>query len=197
MKKWGIKRGTRMKTTCKFISIYLLLIPLLLNNMCASVTDTFAYFTDVEYSAGNTLTAGVWGNGTVTNSEADFLTVSDDSKLTENGKKLDGITLDVNGTQNVTIDKIQVWWDLSQGNTSHITKVTIYEKEFFSGNKSAGEMIDGVDYLLEAGSPAKFELDFDSNVSDLTPFTINIIMGDESVKSFVTDSKYRSDVPEA
>jgi len=185
-----------VRIICKFIVVYLLLIPLLLNSTCASVTDTFAYFTDVEYSAGNTLTAGVWGNRTLIDSEADFLTVSD-SKLVKSGENLYGFSFDISGTQNVTIDKIQLWWNISQGNTSHITKVTIHGKEFFNGNKSAGEMIDGINYLLEAGSPAKFELGFDSSVSDLTPFTTNIIMGDGSVKSFVTDPKYRSDVPEA
>jgi predicted ribosomally synthesized peptide with SipW-like signal peptide len=180
-----------MRAFNKIILFGMILTPLVLSEITfACLTgNTFAYFSDVEYSAGNTITAGTWGN------ESSFFVVSD-SKLTGNGEKLHGITFDVNGIQNVTIDKFQVWWDSSQGDASHITKITIDGKEFFSGSKSVGEMVDGEDYLLEAGSSAKLDLYFDSDVSNLAPFTINVVMGDGSVKSFVTDPKYRSDDPE-
>lgn len=211
-----------MKIINKFILFCLLFTSFLsLNSIWTSTTDTFAYFSDVEHSTGNTLTAGVWeSRAAFTNSnealpddkapaeasteapaetpteapvgsEADFITVSD-SKLMENmedSEKPHGITFNVSGTQNVTIDKIQVWWNVSQGNTSYITEITIQEREFFSGSKSAGEIIDGPDYLLETDSFAKLELYFDSNISDIIPFTINITMGDGSVKSLVTDPK--------
>lgn len=177
-----------MRAFNKILLFGMVLTPLIFTGSTfACFTNTFAYFSDVEYSTGNTITAGVW------DSEADHLIVSD-SKLTGNGEKLHGITLDISGTQSVTIDKIQVWWDISLGDAS-LTEIEIHGKEFFSGSKSAGEIVDVENYLLKAGSPAKLELYFDRDVSDLAPFTINIIMGDGSVKSFVTDPKYRSDVP--
>ena len=180
----------KMRAFNKMILFGVMLTPLIFTgNTFAGFTNTFAYFSDVEYSTGNTLTAAVW------NTEADNLMVSD-SKLTGNGEKLHGITLDVSGTQSVTIDKIQIWWDISQSDSIHIIKIKLDGKEFFSGSKSAREVIDVTDYLLEAGSSAKLEFYFDSDVSDLAPFTINIIMGDGSVKSFLTDPKYRSDFPE-
>lgn len=232
-----------MKTTNRLILFCLLFASFLsLNGIWTSTTDTFAYFSDVEYSSVNTLAAGVWESGAAfTNSnealsvsdnkalaetpeetsteasaetstetsdeaptetsteptevpvgnEADFLIVSDSAfvKNTEDNEKSNGITFNVSGTRDVTIDKIQVWWNVSQGNTSHITEITIEGREFFSGSNSAGEIIDGPDYLLEADSFAKLELFFDSDVSDIAPFTINITMGDGSIKSFVTDPR--------
>jgi predicted ribosomally synthesized peptide with SipW-like signal peptide len=177
----------KMRAFNKIILFGMMITPLIFSQITfACLTgNTFAYFSDTASTAKNTITAG-WGN------ESSFLMVSD-SKLTGNGEKLHGITFDVNGIQNVTIDKFQVWWDSSQGDASHIIKITIDGKEFFSGSKYVGEMVDGEDYLLEAGSSARLELYFDKDVSDLAPFTINVVMGDGSVKSFVTDPKYRSD----
>ncbi|HII92368.1 MAG TPA: hypothetical protein HA262_09430 [Methanosarcina sp.] len=180
-----------MRAFDKIILFGMMLTPLVLSEITfACLTDnTFAYFSDMEYSTGNTITGGTWSN------ESSFLVVSD-SKLTGNDEKLQGITLDVSETQNVTIDKFQVWWDSTLGDTSHITNIGIDGNEFFSGSRSVGEIVDGEDYLLEAGSSAKLDLYFDSNVSNLAPFTINIVMNDGSVKSFVTGPKYHSDVTE-
>ncbi|WP_269851809.1 SipW-dependent-type signal peptide-containing protein [Methanosarcina horonobensis] len=202
-----------------------------LNGIWTSTIGTFAYFSDMEQSTGNTLTAGVWESGAASTgssqalpdnkvpsetpdetsdensteapdenstettavvpagNEADSLTISD-SKLienTENNEKFNGITFNISGTWGVTIDKTQAWWNVPQGNTSRITEITIEGREFFSGNNSSGEIIDGSDHLLEANSIAKVKIYFDGDVSEIAPFTINITMEDESVKSFVTD----------
>ncbi|PAV13596.1 hypothetical protein ASJ81_17165 [Methanosarcina spelaei] len=180
-----------MRAFDKIILFGMMLTPLVLSEITfACLTDnTFAYFSDMEYSTGNTIKGGTWNN------ESSFLVVSD-SKLTGNGEKLQGITLDVSDTQNVTIDKFQVWWDSTLEGSSHITSIGIDGNEFFSGSRSVGEIVDGEDYLLEAGSSAKLDLYFDSSVSNLAPFTINIVMNDGSVKSFVTGPKYHSDVTE-
>lgn len=180
-----------MRAFNKIILFGMVLTPLVLSEITfACLTgNTFAYFSDVEYSTGNAITAGTWGN------ESRFITISE-SKLTGNGEKLHGITLDVSGTQSVTIDKIQVWWSNSQGDVSHLIEIKLDGKEFFSGSKSTGEVIDGTNYVLEGSSSTKLELYFDSDVSNLAPFTISIIMGDGSVKSIVTEPKYRSDVLE-
>ena len=181
----------KLRAFNKIILCGIVLTPLVLSEITfACLTgNTFAYFSDVEYSTGNAITAGTWGN------ESRFLTISE-SKLTGNGEKLHGITLDVSGTQSVTIDKIQVWWNNSQDEASHLIEIKLDGKEFFDGSKSTGEIIDGTNYVLEGSSSAKLEFCFDSDVSNLAPFTISIIMGDGSVKSVVTDPKYRSDVPE-
>ncbi|MCC4771429.1 hypothetical protein FXV91_15040 [Methanosarcina sp. DH2] len=152
--------------------------------------NTFAYFYDVEYSAGNAMTAAVWDN------EADHLIVSD-SKLIENGEKLQGITFDVSGTQSVTIDKIQIWWDISKGDARSITEIKVHGKEFFTGSRKVGEVMDVENYVLGNDSSANLEFYFDSDIFSLAPFTINIIMGDGSVRSFVTDPKYRSNFQES
>lgn len=180
-----------MRAFDKIILFGMMLTPLVLSEITfACLTDnTFAYFSDMEYSTGNTIKGGTWNN------ESSFLVVSD-SKLTGNGEKLQGITLDVSDTQNVTIGKFQVWWDSTLEGSSHITSIGIDGNEFFSGSRSVGEIVDGEDYLLEAGSSAKLDLYFDSSVSNLAPFTINIFMNDGSVKSFVTGPKYHSDVTE-
>jgi hypothetical protein len=180
-----------MRAFDKIILFGMMLTPLVLSEITlACLTDnTFAYFSDMEYSTGNTIKGGTWNN------ESSFLVVSD-SKLTGNGEKLQGITLDVSDTQNVTIDKFQVWWDFTLEGSSHITSIGIDGNEFFSGSRSVGEIVDGEDYLLEAGSSAKLDLYFDNSVSNLAPFTINIVMNDGSVKSFVTGPKYHSDVTE-
>lgn len=177
----------KMRAFNKIILFGMMLIPLILSQITfACLTgNTFAYFSDTVSTTENTITTG-WSN------ESSFLMVSDNSKLTGSGEELYGITFKVNGIQNVTIDKFQVWWNFPQGDASHITKITINGKTFFSGNQSMGEMVDGEDYLLEAGSSAKLDIYFDKDVSDLAPFTINVVMGDGSVKSFVTDPKYRS-----
>lgn len=180
-----------MRAFDKIILFGMMLTPLVLSEITfACLTDnTFAYFSDMEYSTGNTIKGGTWDN------ESSFLVVSD-SKLTGNGEKLQGITLDVSDTQNVTIDKFQVWWNSTLEGSSHITSIGIDGNEFFSGSRSVGEIVDGEDYLLEAGSSAKLDLYFDSSVSNLAPFTINIVMNDGSVKSFVTGPKYHSDITE-
>ena len=151
--------------------------------------NTFAYFHDVEYSTGNTMTAAAW------ESEADRLIVSD-SKLVENGEKILEIIFDVSGAQSVTIDKAQIWWDIPRDDAGSITEIKVQGKEFFAGNRKAGEVMDMEDYVLGNGSSAKLEFYFDSDVSGLSPFTINIIMGDGSVRSFVTDPVYSSNSQE-
>ncbi len=179
-----------MRVFSKIILFGMMLTPLIFaGSTFTCLTDTFAYFRDTEHIS-NTLNAGYW------DTEADFLEVSD-SKLTGNGEKLHGITLDANGTRDITIDKIQVWWNISLNEASNITEITIGGKKFFTGSEPSGEILDGENYVLEAKSSAKIEFYFDSNVSNLAPFTINIIMGDRSVKSFMMDPKYHSDVPEA
>lgn len=150
--------------------------------------NTFAYFHDVEYSTGNIMTAATWEN------EADRLIVSD-SKLVGNGEKLLGITLDVSGTQSVTIDKVQIWWDIFRDDAGSITEIKVQGKEFLSDNRKIGEVMDMEDYVLGNGSSAKLEFYFDGNISG-APFTINIIMGDGSVRSFVTDPVYNSNFQE-
>lgn len=179
----------KMRAFNKIILFGMMLIPLILSQItfaCLTGNNTFAYFSDTASTAENTITTG-WGN------KSSFLMISDNSKLTGSGEELQGITFKVNGIQNVTIDKFQVWWNFPQGNASHITKITIDGKTFFSGSRSVGKMVDGEDYLLEAGSFAKLDIYFDRDISDMSPFTINVVMGDGSVKSFVTDPKYWSD----
>lgn len=151
--------------------------------------NTFAYFHDVEYSTGNTMTAATWEN------EADRLIVSD-SKLVGNGEKLLGIILGVSGTQSVTIDKVQIWWNISSDDAGSVTEIKVHGKEFFAGNRKVGEVMDVEDYVLGNDSYVKLEFYFDSDISGLAPFTINIIMGDGSVRSFVTDPVYSSNFQE-
>jgi len=91
-----------------------------------------------------------------------------------------------NGTSNITIDIIQVWWNSSQISDSHLTKITIKESEFFNGSKSSGELIDGTNFSFPSNSTVDLKSYFDSDVSYLIPLTINITMEDGSVKNYVS-----------
>lgn len=193
-----------MKVILKFVCIVVMLFALLQ----LFSQNTFAYFTDAGSSSGNTFTAGVWDSGVETPKEADFLKISDSSKLTGNGRKLHGITLmNVNETWDISIDKIRIWWNISSGQNNNLTNATnttinITEirigggTKFYSGVGPLGESLDGEDYVLKAISKNKIkdesiEFYFDGDASSFAPFTISFIMGDGSEKSFVTDPKYR------
>jgi len=156
----------------KIILFGILLIPLL------SLGGTYSYFTDTEYSGGNTFTAAVW------DTQATFLEVNiSKSQLTGNEWILHGTTLTNTGFGNITIDKIRPEWN-STGSTgsASITGIMIKGNTFWSGNAQSGEILDGSDYLLEPWiPPAKITFRFDAEVSG--PFTIRFIMGDGAAKS--------------
>jgi len=120
------------------------------------------------------------------NSEADLLEVLNSVLVIPSGKEKQSYwKLDIKGTSNITIDIIQVWWNSSQINDSHLTKITIKESEFFNGSKSSGELIDGTNYSFHSNSTVNLKSYFDSDVSYLIPLTINITMEDGSVKNYV------------
>jgi len=154
-----------------FVKIILfgILLPLL------SLGGTYSYFTDTEYSGGNTFTAAVW------DTQAMFLEVNTSkSDLTGNEWILHGTTLTNTGFGNITIDKIRAEWN-STGSAG-ITGITIRGSTFWSGSAQSGETLDGSDYILKPWiPPAKITFRFDAEVSG--PFTIRFIMGDGAAKS--------------
>lgn len=130
-------------------------------------------------------------NASSANSEANLLKVLSSVLVIPSGNEKQSYwKLDMegtsNGTSNITIDIIQVSWNSSQVNDSHLTKMTIKESEFFNGSKSSGELIDGTDYSFPSNSKVDLKSYFDSDVSYLTPLTINITMGDGSVMNYVS-----------
>lgn len=119
--------------------------------------------------------------------EADLLEVLNSVLVTSSEKQEQSHwELNVKGVPNITIDKIQVWWNNSQDNNSHMTKISIKESEIFNGNTSSGEVIDRINYSFNSEDVVKIESYFDSNVSYLAPLAINITMRDGSVKNYVT-----------
>ncbi|WP_440947273.1 hypothetical protein ACSAZL_03060 [Methanosarcina sp. T3] len=125
------------------------------------------------------------------NSEADLIEVLSSVLVIPSGNEKQSYwKLDIkgtsNGTSNITIDIIQVWWNSSQVNDSHLIKITIKESEFFNGSKSSGELIDGTDHSFPSNITVDLKSYFDSDVSYLTPLTINITMGDGSVKNYLS-----------
>ena len=195
-----------MNLILKFVCIVSLLLFLF-----SFLPDTFAYFTDVGY-AQNTFKSGVWIDESESPREANFLNiVNKNSKLTGNGEKLHGITLvNVNKTQSITIDKIQVLWNISSGQSTNlnITEIKIKGHDFYNvgsnfknvkktvGNSFSREnyvLIDGENDVFRANEKQEIEFWFDDNVSSLTPFTIYFIMEDGSEKGFVTDPNIISD----
>ncbi|AKB18260.1 MULTISPECIES: hypothetical protein [unclassified Methanosarcina] len=203
-----------MKATNKFILFCLLLSSFLsLNYICVSDDiSTLAYYSDIESCAGNTIIAGVWNSslssaeskaineidffnanesfnnsGFSANSEADLLELLNSVLVIPSDKEKQSYwKLDIKGTSNLTIDVIHVCWNSSQINNSNLTKITIKESEFFNGSKSSGELIDGTNYSFHSNSMVNLKSYFDSDVSYLIPLTINITMGDGSVKNYTS-----------
>lgn len=172
-----------MKATNKFILFCLLFTSFLsLNYVRSSNTSTLAYFSDSESSTGNMLTAAIWGT------EADSLIITDSYIWPNRSSTKPSLELDIEGIRNVTIDKIKVTWNNSQGDTKHIKKIMIDDSEFFSGNKFSGDIIDGINYLLEKNSSATIYFYFNSKVLGITKFDINITMVDGSVKNYTVVS---------
>ncbi len=149
-----------------------------------SLGSTYSYFTDTEYSVGNTFTAAVW------DTQASFLEVNTSkTHLTGTGdqSKLHGTTIRNIGGENIILDKIQVDWNTTAG-MANVTEIKICGKVFFSGSNQSGEVIDGIDYVLEPQSNAvTTNFKFDASVS--YPFTIKFIMSDGASKTVtITDN---------
>lgn len=111
-----------------------------------SLGSTYSYFTDTEYSVGNTFTAAVW------DTQASFLDVNTSkTHLTGTGdqSKLHGTTIRNIGSENITVDKIQVDWNATQTGMANVSEIKIRGQVFFSGSNQSGQIIDGNDYVLE------------------------------------------------
>jgi len=154
----------------KKILIILLLVPI----GYALLHTTFSSFSDTEVSAGNTFTAATW------ETQAGYLSIdTDGAKLTGNGGKLHSIILDLNTTQNITIDKMIINWTVN--NSEKIEEIRIGGATFWSGSESSGAVLDG-NYVLSKKEHIEFR--FDSDMQD-TIFTITFIMGDSSEKRII------------
>ena len=154
----------------KKILFILLLVPVayfLLNT-------TFSYFSDTEVSTGNTFRAGTW------ETQAGYLSIdTGGAKLTGDGEKLHSIILDLNTTQNITIDKMIINWTVNNG--EKIEEIKIGGATFWSGSEIADAVIDG-EYILTKKEHIEFR--FDSDMQDRS-FTITFIMGDSSKKKII------------
>ena len=149
-----------------------------------SLGSTYSYFSDTEYSVGNTFTAAVW------DTQASFLEVNTSkTHLTGTGdqSKLHGTTIKNIGSEIITVDKIQVDWNTTAG-MANVTEIKICGKVFFSGSNHSGEVIDGSDYVLEPQQNAvTINFKFDASVS--YPFTIKFILSDGASKTVtITDN---------
>ena len=149
-----------------------------------SLGSTYSYFTDTEYSVGNTFTAAVW------DTQASFLEVNTSkTHLTGTGdqSKLHGTTIRNIGSEIITVDKIQVDWNNAAG-MANVSEIKIRGQVFFSGSNQSGQVIDGIDYVLEPGqNTVTTNFKFDASVS--YPFTIKFIMGDGASKTvIITDN---------
>ncbi len=157
--------------------IRILLMGILLIQL-VSLGSTYSYFTDTEYSIGNTFTAAVW------DTQASFLEVNTSkTHLTGTGdqSKLHGTTIRNIGSENITVDMIQVDWNTTAG-MANVSEIKICGKVFFSGSNQSGEVIDGSDYVLEPQQNAvTINFKFDTSVS--YPFTIKFIMSDGASKT--------------
>ncbi|MDO9516637.1 MAG: hypothetical protein Q7J10_01170 [Methanosarcinaceae archaeon] len=144
-----------------------------------SLGSTYSYFSDTEYSVGNTFTAAVW------DTQASFLEVNTSkTHLTGTGdqSKLHGTTIRNIGSENITVDKIQVDWNTTQTGMGNVSEIKIRGQVFFSGSNRSGQVIDGIDYVLEPGQNAvTTNFKFDASVS--YPFTIKFIMSDGASKT--------------
>jgi len=144
-----------------------------------SLGCTYSYFTDTEYSAGNTFTAAVW------DTQASFLEVnSSKTHLTGigDGTKLFGTTIKNTGSENITIDRIQLYWNTTEAGIANVTEINIDKKDFFSGSDYSGAVLDGSDYELGSyGDAVKIYFAFDVQVS--YPFTVKFIMADGAPKT--------------
>lgn len=111
--------------------------------MLASHSGTYAYFTDTE-SAGHTITVGVW------DSQADDLEVNvPQSRFADEGQDIIDIGLENIGDEEIAIDKIQILWNITESDSTNVMDIMICGESFFSGSVSHGEMIDGVDVVLD------------------------------------------------
>lgn len=174
-----------MKTTTKILFFFLLLnFFLSLNCICVTDTVTLADYSDIESSTGNILTAGVWNSSS--NDQAALLTISSSTLIPGIGLLPSYWHLTVTGTSGIVIDKIQVSWNTSQSSNSHLTGIKIADNLLFSGIKLLGEIIDIIDYSFTSSSSVNIYSYFDSDVTSLTPLSINITMGDGSVKHYET-----------
>ena len=144
-----------------------------------SLGSTYSYFTDTEYSVGNTFTAAVW------DTQASFLEVNTSkTHLTGTGdqSKLHGTTIKNIGGEIITVDKIQVDWNTTHTGMANVSEIKIRGQVFFSGSNQSGQVIDGGDYVLEPGQNAvTTNFKFDASVS--YPFTIKFIMSDGASKT--------------
>lgn len=154
----------------KKILFILLLVPI----AYALLNPTFSYFSDTEVSAGNTFTAGTW------ETQSMYLSIdTDGAKLTGNGGKLHCIVLDLNTTQNITIDKMVINWTVNNG--EKIEEIKIGGATFWSGSAIADAVLDG-EYILTKKEHIEFR--FDSDMQGRS-FTITFIMGDSSEKKII------------
>ena len=158
--------------------IKILLMGMLLIQL-VSLGSTYSYFTDTEYSVGNTFTAAVW------DTQASFLEVNTSkTHLTGTGdqSKLHGTTIKNIGGEIITVDKIQVDWNTTHTGMANVSEIKIRGQVFFSGSNQSGQVIDGVDYVLESGQNAvTTNFKFDASVS--YPLTIKYIMSDGASKT--------------
>ncbi|MCM1987121.1 SipW-dependent-type signal peptide-containing protein [Methanococcoides seepicolus] len=162
-----------MNPITKFIIFSILLLSL------TSFGGTYSYLSDTERSMGNTITAGVW------NTQVDFLEV-DVSKAKLKGygdeSKLFSIVLKNTGDEKITIDMMNVGWNLFNVDMTNITSIKVTgNNEIFSGCNLSGDRLECNDFTLNKESSSKVSFHFDGKVSG--PFMINFIMEDGSNKS--------------
>ena len=154
----------------KKILLLLLAIPV----AYALVYPTFSYFSDTEVSVGNTFRAGTW------ETQAGYLNIdTGGAKLTGNGGKLHSIILDLNTTQNVTIDRMIIDWGVNNG--EKIEEIRIGGATFWSGSEISDAVLDG-EYILTKKEQLDFT--FDSDMQGRSS-TITFIMGDSSEKKII------------
>ncbi|WP_305065417.1 SipW-dependent-type signal peptide-containing protein [Methanococcoides sp.] len=160
-----------MNSITKVIIFSILLLSL------TSFGGTYSYFSDTERITGNTVTAGVW------NTQVDFLEVDvSKAKLRGHGdeSKLELVLKNI-GDDKITIEMMDVGWNLFNVDMTNITSIKTRNNEVFSGCNLSGDRLECNDFTLNKESSPKVSFHFDGKVSG--PFMINFIMEDGSNKS--------------
>lgn len=162
-----------MKMSVKFVLLSIIFVSFI------SFTGTHSYFHDTECSSSNTITAGVW------DTQAQMLYVDTSNACLETDEtecRLKCIKLQAMGDKDVTIDKIQVDWDVDECPYARIESVKIDTKLFFNGSGSSGTVLDGNDCVLSLGSEEalRMRIFFDDEVE--APFKMKFFMADRSIR---------------
>lgn len=142
------------KTTAVLIAI------ILISSLSAAVANdtSNAYFSDTEVSLQNSLSA--WSGEDLT--ECGGLNViTEDAKLTGDGRKLFKIALETSDSTDTLIDNITISWLDDSGEKTK--KIKIGGTTFWKGSESSGESLDG-NYTLLQSESKWFSAWFDSDM---------------------------------